>query len=233
MGYKNAILKQYPDHVTIYIPKGNIFNNNRKEVTKHEYNSNDNKVNHQQDFLQKSIDRTHSTVRDYILCNNFTWFFTLTISPDKCDRHDDKSVQKLLKLYIDKIRRHNSLEYIMVPERHKNGALHFHGLLNNPPELIPTNKRDSSGRPRYENPDALKMLGFNDWTKIENKDALSHYVRKYITKSMIIEPNKRRYYCSKNLKKPEKHYFDLKDLPDAIWESMTDLDYAYYGEFGV
>jgi len=228
-----AILKQYPDHVSIYIPKGDIFKDKGEDPENHEYNPDNNQSNSLQDTLQKSIDRAHSTVRDYILCNDFSWFFTLTISPDKCDRLDDKAVQQLLKRYFDKIRRHNSIEYILVPERHKNGALHFHGLLNNPPTLTPTKKRDSSGRPRYENSDALEMLGFNDWTRIQSTEALSHYVRKYITKSMIIAPNKKRYYCSKNLKKPEKHYIDLTELPDEMWESMIDIDYAYYGNFGV
>lgn len=227
-----AILKQYPDHVSLYIPKGDIFKE-RDKPDEHHYNTD--KKDNVQDFLQKSIDRTHSIIRDYILCNDFKWFITLTISPDVCDRLDDKSVQKALKYYFDNIRRHNSIEYILVPERHKNGALHFHGLINIPDEypLEATRKRDSAGRPRYQDPKALKILGFNDWTQIGSKEALSQYVRKYITKNLITSPNKKRVFASRNLKKPEKHYIDLNELPDEMWDMMTDIDYAYFGKFGI
>lgn len=227
-----AILKQYPDHVNIYIPKGDIFN---ERDSTNEYNHDNRKSNSNQDFLQKSIDRTHSIIRDYILCNDFDWFLTLTISPDVCDRLDDKAVQKALKYYFDNIRRHNSIEYILVPERHKNGALHFHGLINIPPDypLTPTKKRDSAGRPRFQDEKALKMLGFNDWTRIGSKDALSQYVRKYITKNLITTPGKKRVFASRNLKKPDKHYIDINELPDEMLESMIELDYAYFGNFGI
>jgi len=225
-----GVLKVYPNHVSLYIPKVPI---TERQVEKDEYNHNAGKSDSNQDFLQKSIDRTHSRVRDYILCNDFQWFFTLTINPDICDRHDDSSVRKVLKSYFDNIRRHNSLEYILVPERHKTGALHFHGLIKTTQSLDPTGRKDRSGRKRYQCSTALRMLGWNDWTEVGSKDALSQYVRKYITKNMITDPYKKRYYVSRNLKKPEIHYFDPRDLPDGIWDSLSDIDYAYYGEVGI
>lgn len=227
-----AILKQYPDHVSIYIPKSDIF---KERDNTDEDNYNDNEDDYVQDYLQKSINRTHTIIRDYILCNDFKWFITLTISPHVCDRLDDKAVQKALKYYFDNIRRHNSLEYILVPERHKDGALHFHGLINIPEtyQLESTGKFDSAGRPRYQDQKALKLLGFNDWTQISSQEALSQYVRKYITKNLITSPNKKRVFASRNLKKPEKHYVDINELPDEVWDTMTDIDFAFFGTFGI
>lgn len=227
-----AILKQYPDYVSIYIPKSDIFKE-RDEADEDNYNSNED--DYIQDYLQKSINRTHTIIRDYILCNDFKWFVTFTIAPHICDRLDDKAVQKALKYYFDNIRRHNSLEYILIPERHKDGALHFHGLINIPDsyQLEATGKLDSAGRPRYQDQKALKLLGFNDWTQIGSKEALSQYVRKYITKNLITTPNKKRVFASRNLKKPQKHYIDINELPNELWDTMTDIDFAYFGTFGV
>lgn len=229
MRYVECVLKQYPDKVTILILKAPIMEGKDNAKLKH-YNQGD----YTQDFLEKSINRTHRVVRDYILCNNFTYFFTLTISPKVCDRLDDITVQKELKKYLDNIRRHNSLEYIIVPERHKNGALHFHGLTSTPQafNLKPSNMRDKSGRTIFLSQNY--KLGRNNFTEISSKVAVSQYVRKYISKQFHLnDPYKKRYWCSKNLKKPDVHYLDIKDLPDGLWDMMTDLDYAYYGEFGV
>lgn len=223
-----AVLKIYPTHVTLYIPKfsPSLFTIKQKKQLKFHYDT-------PQDYLQKSIDRTHSKIRDYILCNDFKWFFTLTISPLNCDRSDDVAVQRLLKSYFDTLRRTQAIQYLLVPERHKTGELHFHGLVTEPPLLLPTGKKDTSGRPRYQSPLASLTMGFNDFTEIDNTEAVAQYVRKYITKSLITDKNKKRYYCSRNLKTPDVQYIDPRQLPVELWEQMYDLDYAYFGSFGI
>jgi len=231
-GRIHNILKVYSDSVSIFLPKVPIeYEKIKKADIKEKINPTVNPTVKDVDWLEKSINRTHSKLKDYILTNEFTHFATFTISPDVCDRYDDTTVRKKIKSFHTNIRRNSSLGYITVPERHKDGALHFHTLFSNfHLELHDTGHKDSSGRTRYN----IKEynLGFHDITVISDIQATANYVRKYISKSFYSnEPYKQRYFASQNLKKPEVfHNMDLNDLP---LDDFVDLDYGLYGTFSI
>lgn len=225
-GRIHNIVKLYKNELSIFIPKVPI-NLNRLPDTKKTT-----EIVRSVDWLEKSINRTHRLLQDYISCNTFSHFFTLTISPDICDRFDDKLVQQHVKNWLDNIRRHSSIGYIIVPERHKNGALHFHGLITDATclDLFDSKHKDSSGRTIYHT--KKYNLGFHDFTKIDNQDAVSQYIRKYISKSFYQgEKNKKRYWVSRNLIKPQV-FHNVEGLPIEI-EDMIDLDYGFYNRIGL
>jgi hypothetical protein len=62
--------------------------------------------------------------------NEFRWFVTLTTSPEKLDRYDDKDILRRLTNWLRNASARFGLCYVLVPERHRDGALHFHGLFN-------------------------------------------------------------------------------------------------------
>lgn len=228
-GRIHSVVKIYPKEISVYVPKVPIKRDSLQSNTipSKKNNENDRSI----DWLEKSINRTHRILKDYIQCNEFSYFFTLTISPDHCDRHDDQLVQSKVKSWLNNIRRHNSVGYIIVPERHKDGALHFHGVMTNPPfPLIDSNHKDRSGRTIYHTP--AYTMGFHDFTEIGNLDAVSQYVRKYISKSFYSQEKfKKRFWASRNLIKPEIiHNADIDNLPLEI---LDDLDYGFYGRFGI
>jgi len=230
-GRIHNIVKIYPKEMSVYVPKVPI-----KRISV-QNNSIPNKVRTPQDwtvdYIQSSIMRTHRTLKDYILCNQFTHFFTLTISGEHTDRYDDILVQTKISNWLNNIRRHSSLGYIVVPERHKDGALHFHGLMLNVEtlNLYPTGRKDRSGRPRY-NTDKY-TLGFHDFTEIENLEAVSQYVRKYISKQFFDrEQYKRRYWCSRNIKKPQK-FHNVESIEELPLEALQSNDYGFYGRFSI
>lgn len=82
--------------------------------------------------------RAAAKVRDFALCNDFRYFVTLTLSPEKVDRYNVKEITKKLNAWLDNQVRRNGLQYVLVAERHKDGAVHFHGLVNEAPELVPS-----------------------------------------------------------------------------------------------
>lgn len=82
--------------------------------------------------------RAAAKVRDFALCNDFRYFVTLTLDPAKVDRYDVKEITKKLNVWLDNQVRRNGLKYVLVAERHKDGAVHFHGLVNEAPELVPS-----------------------------------------------------------------------------------------------
>lgn len=223
-GRIHTIAKLYNGEMSIYVLKVPIAPNRNESDLLH------NKQNNSIDSIEKSINRTHRILKDYILCNNFTHFFTLTISPDYCDRLDDLLVQSKVKTWLNNIRRHSSLGYIVVPERHKNGALHFHGVMTNPStlNLYDSGHKDRSGRIIYHT--KQYKMGFHDFTEIGSLDAVSQYVRKYLSKQFYDrEKFKKRFWASRNLKKPEIiHNVDISDLPLEI---LQETDFGFHGRF--
>lgn len=164
--------------------------------------------------LERSLRRTQSEIADIIDCNDFEWFGTLTTDPKKIDRHDDEVVTKKVATFLDHLKRSSpDLTYLLVPERHKNGALHFHALFGH----LNAHMSDSGKKWHRETIYNLKAYtwGFSNFTRIKDKARTANYCRKYITKEMLTErKNKKRYWSSKNLKKPER--IENLDLMEVV-----------------
>lgn len=96
--------------------------------------------------------RAAAKVRDLALCNGFRYFVTLTLDPAKVDRYDVKAITKKLNTWLDNQVRRNGLKYVLVAERHKDGAVHFHGLTNEAPELVPSGTWKAPGHKRPVKP---------------------------------------------------------------------------------
>ncbi|XHB95852.1 hypothetical protein AAFF39_03315 [Lactococcus garvieae] len=67
-------------------------------------------------------------------------------------------------------------------------------------------------------------FGFGEYSKIENLEATSHYVSKYVSKEMFqLAPNKNRYLRSKGLKKPQVEYEHVDLSEGDVIESEPEL----------
>ena len=89
-----------------------------------------------EDGTDRAMRRAKSRVRDIALCNGFQYFVTLTLSASEVDRYDIKAIIKKLNGWCDNRVRRNGLKYVLVPERHKDGAIHFHGFFNGALEVV-------------------------------------------------------------------------------------------------
>lgn len=102
--------------------------------------------------LRCSISRSRRKIREYALCNDFEYFVTITINSEKADRFSLTQCQDLLKkkLYYFKSRNEN-FKYILITEKHLNGAFHFHGLMKgiNEGDLILYSEEDFEKLPKY------------------------------------------------------------------------------------
>lgn len=152
--------------------------------------------------LERSIRRTQNEIADIIDCNNFEYFGTLTFDPEKVtNRYDDKEIYDKTSKWLNNQRRTSpNFEYLLVPERHKDGALHFHALFGAYDGNLSYSGKQWHNRPIFNLP-AFKY-GFTNFTRIEDKHKTANYCRKYITKELMTEKHKRRYWASKNLQKP-------------------------------
>jgi hypothetical protein len=147
-------------------------------------------------------------INEYILCNNFNYFFTLTLDKDKVNSRYDmcylsakirNSFKYLKKKYPDLI-------YIIIAEHHKkDGAIHFHGLTN----IIPYEEVNNNGylHSKY----FFNSYGFNSFLELYgDKAQLANYITKYINKDMIRFDGGYRYISSRGLKTKTTLKIDIK-----------------------
>lgn len=80
--------------------------------------------------VARAVRRARAQVRDIALCTPFRWFVTLTLDPARVNRYDVREVTRHLNHWLDNQVRRKGLAYVLVPERHKDGAIHFHGFFN-------------------------------------------------------------------------------------------------------
>ena len=86
--------------------------------------------------LERSSQRAQDNFYGYGLSNDWHYFLTLTFSPDKVNRFDDDAVKSLWSNWLQEVRKDNpDIKALVVPERHKNGAIHFHGFLADCPNI--------------------------------------------------------------------------------------------------
>ena len=130
-------------------------------------------------------------------------------------------VKKLGQWCSNQVKR-KGLRYILVPERHQDGALHFHGFFSDSLEAVPSGHTDSAGRTIYNLP--AWDLGFTAAIELYGLyTAAVAYVCKYIGKQGE-KPAGRWYYSGGELKQPEVTYgeFSPQELAKAFeGECMT------------
>ena len=163
--------------------------------------------------LDRAQRRARTAVRDLALANPFRFFVTLTFDKAKVDRWDDREVLRVTKNWLDNAVRRYGLAYVLVAERHKDGAIHFHGFFNDVLEGVDSGHKTSRGQIIYNLP--RWPWGFT--TAIEvygDYGAAVSYVCKYITKGTE-KVGGRWYYHGGALKKPDVEYVNT-DLFDTV-----------------
>lgn len=195
--------------------------------------------------LVNNIARAKSRIYEIALCNEWSHFMTGTLDSNKYDRYNLPVFQKDLSVFIMNQRRIASapdLKYLIIPEQHKDGAWHFHGLFSG---LNPSMLSDFGPdvpkkiRSRYRNYHAYsKKFGFCSVGEIKNKEAVAAYITKYISKDMAktnIGLGNHLYYCSLGLNRAEKikqgrlmaspKYWDFEnDYVKVKWIDKEDID---------
>ncbi len=175
-------------------------------------------------------------IRGYALANDFKWFVTLTLDPKKNDSFNYEESKKLLLKWCRYMRdTYGKFDYIIIPEFHQSGAVHFHGLLGNFSANFVEATYPKSEKPMLRNERQVYNLadwqyGFTDCEKIVDSEKTASYLTKYITKELMTNKEmfrKKRYLNSKGLKKPTVEYIDsdadnLKDFTPNFGIVSTD-----------
>lgn len=147
--------------------------------------------------------------------DTFAYFVTFTLDKKKQHRYDFNKSYDRLSRFLQ--RRH--VKYFLVPERHKDGAWHFHGLVSaefepylrdfDPSGRLPQYIRDklAKGEKIQYCPDYHYAFGYSIVEPCRNKEACARYMVKYVLKtfddSNFERVSRRRYFCSTGLKSPK------------------------------
>jgi hypothetical protein len=159
--------------------------------------------------MERSMRRARAKLRRLALANDFEYFVTLTLDPAKIDRYDGAAVVKALGRWCDNMVRRHGLKYILVPERHKDGAFHFHGFMAGPGLKAVDSGIKWDDRPVYNLPQWT--LGFTTAQRLYGDyHAAVGYCCKYIGKQDAERPLGRWYYSGGQLAEPHKVWCDLE-----------------------
>lgn len=194
--YIKNIKKTYKDYVKIieydrhWIPTIKT-EKNKKPILK---------IKNQDHDDLRNVIRAKTAIHDIVACNTFEYFVTLTISPKaKINRYNYDETSKTISKWLN----NHLKKYLLVPEKHQDGAYHFHLLADIPKAKIKKHKGKVYNIKSYK-------LGYSTAIKITkgSEARIANYVQKYITKDLIksVGKGRRRYWASKNLARPQVEY---------------------------
>ncbi len=178
----------------------------------------------------RSIRRTRTTVRDYVMCNYFDIFITFTFG--NSHGKDEQNIQQMHDWIKNQQKRVGPFDYLIVMERHKKGGLHFHAVFKNYIGKIEPSFSAKSNRPIMKRGKQVYQipgftLGFTNAQYLdkepESYGKTARYLTKYITKDMPTFANQNRYWASKGLLTPPK----VDNIPleymlkTPVWQQET------------
>lgn len=225
--YKTKI-KEYPNGTKVYTVYNTslLIAENDNSIHLSEPLKNEKTAEELQLEKNRALWKIKTKIKDYILCNDFDYFWTLTFDSD---RYNYTVAFEKMGKWLEKMRKkYGKFNYIMIPELHKDGAIHFHGVTGGLNAVV----RDSGVKHK-----GVKVYNCTDWqhgfttlTRVRSKEKTATYVTKYVTKEMqnsIVGKGKKKYWCSRGLRLPAVSYTDLNLGEDLIPDYKNDVCSIY------
>lgn len=245
----NACIKKYPDGSSeITVSAHRLFRERGWEDERKRHPQARGETS-PEESAARSLRRARSRLRDLARSNRFAYFVTLTLDASRVtDRYDISACVRDMKHWLDNRCRRHGLIYILVPEHHKDGAIHFHGFINDALEVVDSGTLSKGGKPRR--PRSIKQreaLIADGWHVVYNVpswgfgfstaiplygdyDAAVAYCCKYIGKQFDADgiPQKvggRWYYSGGKLLSPDITTGDLDfaqllaQYPEKAWST--------------
>ena len=247
----NKVLKHYnaDTHITLfeYNTTKTIFKNGVEKIKKTSFTntkglSRESKHNgtYSDKLLEEKTRKYLKQVKTNIInlafnYDKWEYFITLTFDFRKIGEYSHEKAIELLTKWLDNQKHQNkNMKYLLVPEFHKSGRLHFHGLVADVPKWkLEKALNPKNGRPIIQN--GLQIynlvnykLGFTTISRIKDQEKVSNYISKYATKELITLKNKKRYWYSRNLEKPITEYLYIEDnLTDYLKDSKISYSNVF------
>lgn len=187
-----------------------------------------------------SLNRSKNNIFYLARSNDWTngYFCTLTIDPKRFDCFDYKNVSSYIQTFLKRIRNFSNSAYaLFVPEKHRSGAFHFHGLISG----IDLERYDiiSFSGHYFKDQKIYNFVkwwdfGFSNVTRVQSSLAVEKYVTKYTTKELLNDTKYQHRYFTLNLHQADflrlNFYSNKSVLDDLIqmgYVSFCNTDGLY------
>lgn len=194
--------------------------------------------------------RAQVSAFDYILCNPaLDAFGTFTFDPARiADRAEYEACYEALRPWLSNRVQRAGLKYIVCPERHKAGGIHFHMIFNSSAVPLVRARNAKTGRAMSHNGNPLFNIpswgyGFTSAEVIRqgnnDRNAVAKYILKYMSKQGGQRIGGRYFLHGGDLAKPFYVYADdpaeLADLSTAtrvkVCDNIGDTEGISYREW--
>lgn len=229
MGFPNAKICYYPNGVQ----KLTVFNYPRfREVEREKIDLPDT-YDMDGESRGDSVRRAKDKIFDIAYLNSDLWKYMITFTLDKerIDRYDTEQNKKYLVQWLKNQVKRKGLVYLIVPELHKDNAIHYHGFINDCDfTFIDSGRYDKSGRKIYNVRDW--RLGYTTAVELDdNKIAVAKYITKYTTKQLERILGNFYYAGGKGLERDVPYEYieldyDVYDVPE-VQIPNTDIKVKY------
>lgn len=198
---KNACIKVYPNCYKLTVFDRPIFSDGyepQKGTKKRTFCRSE-----RAETRSDSARRAKTAIFDISALNDWDFFVTLTLDAEKVDRFEAKQVLKPFSKWLQNMVQRRSLRYLIVPEHHADGAIHFHGLVKGELRMVDSGTMRFPGRKKPIKIATAKKLKLNiaEGQTVYNiedyklgfssaiptfgeRENLAKYMTKYITKDL-------------------------------------------------
>lgn len=169
-----------------------------------------------------NMKRSKDKIFDIAYANSDIWthMVTLTLDPQKIDRNNPYEVSKKVGQWLKNQVKRKDLNYLVIPEPHKKGGIHFHGLICGNLKFVDSGHKDKHGRKIFNVSDF--PYGFTTAVELETSTQLyvCKYITKYVTKGMLDVMPKSFYAGGKDLRREPECTYALLDFN----QEFTDVE---------
>lgn len=189
---------------------------------------------HLYDSLNACSKRAKDNYFGYAYANEWKYFFTFTFDKEKVNRYDDEEVIHHWTLFRKRLQYFDKdVKILCIKERHKDGALHFHGLIYTEKDFILKPYYGKDGNWKLSKTGA-PLFQFDFWDfglhtiavlpKKDNYEVVINYLVKYTTKEANIGYRQKRFFRTQNLNYKESFVTSDGD----IYDLLTVKDFKVY-----
>lgn len=232
VNYENSLQLRLYDFPITSERENSDFENTENEIDK-AFSNFDDKYHFEGHSAYVSVNRSKNMIFYLARSNNWEngYFCTLTIDPKEFNSFDYKVVSSYIQTFLKRIRNFSNTAYaLFVPEKHKSGAFHFHGLIGGLDlekyDLIRYSGHNYNGEKIY-NFCKWWNYGFTNVTKVKNTLAVEKYVTKYTTKELLTDTKYQHRYFTLNLHQADYIKLNVRNNQDLL-DDLFKMGYVSF-----